>query len=313
MTPEEIIEELGRTDPASVSMLTGAGVSVEGPASLPTGEELTRRVFDSYFEEGTLDRVHAHHRAVGWLTTSWCPHGDSGAGASGAARPPRLETVLGVAAGVHGHTAVADILADVSGAAPNRNHVFLAGHLGLGGRQLTANFDTCAEKAADRVAPGWRARGGRVLHFHGSLAADPSGAGLGATLARIQGGFTGSDAEEFLAVLPDRGVLLVLGYSGSDFFDVDVAVAGLPAGALDLLGDVAGDHLQLAAVRDAVATLEAEQEAELVHFEDVGEVLGILPAKQLLEVLEKELSGRGSAEHFFLERTATPVGEHRLR
>ena len=147
------------------------------------------------------------------------------------ARPPRLETVLGVVAAVYGHDAVAAALADIRTATPNRLHRFFAAHLAEGGRHISANFDGCVETAADRDYPGWRGRG-RLFHFHGSFAADPSGKSLGATLAQIQGGFTDPVTAEFLALFPTEGILVVAGYSGSDFFDVDTAVGAMLPGSL---------------------------------------------------------------------------------
>jgi hypothetical protein len=218
----------GAVAPGSVVVWSGAGVSVEGPASLPTGWELTRRVFGAFFDEDALETVLAHHRGVGWWQVAACPQDRNGRPGP---RPPRLETVLGVAARVHGDDAVHGILADAWDAEPNRMHGFFAAHLDRGGRHVTANFDACIERAADAWFPGWRSRG-TVHHFHGSVADDLSGHLLGATLQRIEGGFDADQAAALRRMLPERGVLLVAGYSGSDFFDVDTAIAALPPSAL---------------------------------------------------------------------------------
>ncbi len=225
---QELADLLGTVPPESVVALSGAGVSVEGPASLPTGWELTSRVFDAFFEAGALDTVLRHHAAVGWMMPGLCQHDPV---PPAGPRPPRLETVLGVAADVYGYQAVADVLADVSDARPNRLHRFFAEHLSRGGRHLTANFDGCIERAADDQYPRWRDEG-QIFHFHGSLTDDPGGGSLGATLQRIQGGFDDQQASEFRRLLPDKGLLMIVGYSGSDFFDVDTAAAALPQGAL---------------------------------------------------------------------------------
>jgi hypothetical protein len=227
----ELAEVIGGVPPRSVVVLTGAGVSAEGPASLPTGWEMTRRVFGAFFDEGALATVLRHHAWVGWWLAGPCPHDRL---PRPEPRPPRLETVLGVAADVYGYQAVAEVLADVRDAQPNRLHRFFAAHLNRGGRHLTANFDGCIERAADECYPRWP-DDGRIFHFHGSIAGDPSGRSLGATLQRIQGGFDDQQTSVFRRLLPADGILAVFGYSGSDFFDVDTAVAALPAGALDLV------------------------------------------------------------------------------
>lgn len=209
--------------PADVTVLSGAGVSVEGPSSLPTGWELTERIFTAYFPAGTLNAVLLAHLDIGWTATQPCPADP----ASPEPKLPRLETVLGVVARVHGERAVDDSVADVARAVPNRLHRFLARHLAEGGGHLTANFDECVEKAAAALS---LASPGAVLHFHG--ATGPDGGVLGATLERIEKGFPLDLADRFLDELCARPALLVIGYSGSDFFDVDTAVHGLEAGAL---------------------------------------------------------------------------------
>ena len=221
-----IADEVGAVSPSSVVMLSGAGISWEGPASLPTGWELTARVFGAFFAPDTLTTVLEHHSAVGWWSQDTCSPA-----AARQPRPPRLETVLGVVAAVYGHDAVAAALADIRNARPNRLHRFFAGHMAEGGRHITANFDGCIETAADQDYPGWGRRG-RLFHFHGSFMADPSGKSLGATLAQIQGGFSDPVAAEFLDLLPTEGILVVTGYSGSDFFDVDTTVAAMRPGSL---------------------------------------------------------------------------------
>jgi hypothetical protein len=138
--------------------------------------------------------------------------------------------VLGVVARVYGGQAVDDSVADVAHALPNRLHRFLARHLASGGGHLTANFDRCVETAG--AVAGDVPGSDRILHFHGSTG--PGGGVLGATLERIEKGFPPDLADRFVDGLRARPALLVLGYSGSDFFDVDVTVHGLAAG--DMIG-----------------------------------------------------------------------------
>src|SRR5437867_6786199 len=59
-------------------------------------------------------------------------------------------------------------------------------------------------------------------------------------------------------------------------------VARRPMHSFDLRRCLGGEELQLAAARSAVASLEAEQQTELVHLEHVGEIFGVLTAEQLL-------------------------------
>ncbi|GAB7102527.1 hypothetical protein JCM4814A_08410 [Streptomyces phaeofaciens JCM 4814] len=212
--------------PEEVLLWSGAGISVEGPTSLPSGPELTSRVFDTFFEPGALARVLTYHQVVGLTTTPLCER-DTGLPA---ARLPRLETALDAAARARpdAFPDTFDILDDVRVAVPNRLHAFAADHIARGGRHVTANFDTCVERAHE-------ARHGRpvppdaVHHFHLSFADSPDGKELGATLSAIRTGFPAAEATRMRALLRSPRAVIVLGYSGSDYFDVDRLVAALPA------------------------------------------------------------------------------------
>ena len=104
----------------------------------------------------------------------------------------------------------------------------LAAHIAGGGRHVTANFDDCIERADPS---GWRHEAG-LWHFHGSLRADPSGHSLRATLRSIERGFTDDEARRLRSEVERATRLVVLGYSGSDFFDIDPALAAFEPGLL---------------------------------------------------------------------------------
>ena len=215
--------------PDQVLVWSGAGISVEGPTSLPGGPELTRRVFDTFFEPSALSRVLTYHQVVGLRTSALCAYDTS----LPAARLPRLETALDAAARARPDAVPGtfDILDDVREAHPNRLHAFAAGHLARGGRHLTANFDTCVERAYE-TRQGRPVPHDAVHHFHGSFADSPDGKDLGATLSLIRTGFPATERRLLLELLGRHRAVLVLGYSGSDYFDIDRFVAALPPDAL---------------------------------------------------------------------------------
>lgn len=212
--------------PAGVLLWTGAGVSRGAPSCLPTGWELTERTYSALFRPFTLRTVLAYHDLLGWRRGAVCPVEPA------RTRVPRLETALG-AGSQRNPGVVGELLADVREAEPNPVHGFLADHLHAGGHQLTANFDLCVERAF-RQRYGREPVPGQLHHFHNAFADGSDPARLGATLARIERGFDDADRAALVGRLrgPAR-VIVLAGYSGSDFFDVDVAVAGLPPGALE--------------------------------------------------------------------------------
>jgi hypothetical protein len=220
-TLSDLVRRITDNPAADVLFWSGAGISVPGPTSLPTGWELTERVFRSFFEPDALARILGHHAHAGWLSTTLCEKQ-----VMRSARLPRLETVLGVAFRQFGTSAHA-VLDDIRTAPFNWNHGFLAAHLNAGGIQVTANFDTCIEEA-HIAGYGKPCAPDAVEHFHHSLDASTTPSQLGATLESIQGGFTEGVADGIVRRVADAPVTVFLGYSGSDFFDIDVAFADLP-------------------------------------------------------------------------------------
>ncbi|MDG4809377.1 hypothetical protein O7634_21740 [Micromonospora sp. WMMD1120] len=221
---EEAVATMAEAGPADALFWTGAGISRGAPSCLPTGWQLTERAFAALFRPFTLDTVLAYHELLGWRRGSICPAEPA------RTRLPRLETALGAQ---QTPDLVGEILADVRGARPNPVHEFLAAHLHAGGHQLTANFDLCVERAhVERH--GRSPLPGQIHHFHNAFSDGADPARLGATLARIERGFDDTDRAALVDRLrgPARRIVIV-GYSGSDFFDVDVAVADLAPGALD--------------------------------------------------------------------------------
>lgn len=195
------------TQPAQTVFWSGAGISVDPPTSAPKATELVARAFEHCFDAGTANVIAGYYRRLD------VPRSDL---------RPRLETVLDVVNRIHGDGTLRDLLSDLAVRPPNPLHRFFAAHLLAGGRHVTTNFDTCIETAASRPVP--------VVHVHGSLA----GGDLGATLARIERGLPIDTREAVMRVLSARDTRLVVfvGYSGSDFFDVDPFLRALAPASL---------------------------------------------------------------------------------
>lgn len=212
--------------PAEVLVWTGAGISAPGPTSLPTGREFIDRAFRAFFEPEALATVLAYHARAGWFTRPLCDR----TAALPTARLPRLETVIGVAERVIGDR-VHRVLDDIRYAEPNHHHAFLAGHLAAAGRQVTANFDTCVEIAFERLT-GSAPAPDSVIHFHHALGPGATAHDLGVTLDRVQGGLDDHIRADLVRLVGSSSMTLFVGYSASDFFDVDVAFGKLAAGSL---------------------------------------------------------------------------------
>lgn len=181
---------------------SGAGISRDAPTNGPLGRSLTDRALDNYMSAGTRSEIAALYESLE---------------VADAHARPRLETVLDALTDVYGLPGLADVLGDLADASPNAHHGFLARHVAAGGCHITANFDTCIERAG-----GFGSRlSHRVVHIHGAMTADGDLASLGARLQVIENGFPNELKDRLDQILCSHGTraLVFIGYSGSDFFD----------------------------------------------------------------------------------------------
>src|SRR5688572_20166458 len=80
------------------------------------------------------------------------------------------------------------------------------------------------------------------------------------------------------------------------------------ADALHLLRHARHQHLELTALLRAVPAVEAEQQAELIDLEHIGDLRRVLLLKQPIEIAEKHLSADvTSTKELILERLPRPV------
>lgn len=200
-----------RLEPDRVVFLSGAGISADAPTNAPIGNQLTERAFEVGFLPGTMQKILGMHALLGFPD-----------------RVVRLEAVLDIVMEAHGEAVLDDLVSDLHGGRPNELHRFFGQHLALGGRHITANFDNYIETACGVD---------RVLHFHGSLDGPGGIHRLGLRLSGIEKGFDKITRGQLKAVLTARGhsILVVVGYSGSDYFDIDPFFA---AEATSLIGSI---------------------------------------------------------------------------
>ncbi len=212
----------------------GAGVSCAPPTNLPLGIPLTQFVLS----HACSPEVSVRLTRI-WDKSNEICSDDGNPQPFGAA--PRLETVLGVVDNAEsispelaydfmsGFTAFDD-------APYNSNHLCLAKLLSDGASIVTTNFDSCIQNAfTDEIRPGialqrekvenaYRFRcpeveTGALWHIHGA-AIDISG--LGATIRNVKRGLPNQFTIELKSLLSDGCLLMFLGYSASDSFDVNL-------------------------------------------------------------------------------------------
>ena len=229
---DDLVEAVGRRLPHEWIFWVGAGISASPPTALPVGDTLTEFSID----ETCGPAVRARVRGIWAGARALCTAYDPDVRFFGL---PRLESVLGAFADAE--RGAADPLRFLRGftsfasAPPNRNHFLLAEMVRRGAAVVTTNFDLGVQRALEagpmpakiRVAESagmfrsHRAEPcfgcGDLVHIHG--VADDIGQ-LGATLARVKEGL-GPEFRRWLEARLERGAVLVfVGYSASDAFDV---------------------------------------------------------------------------------------------
>lgn len=180
---------------------SGAGTSANPPSSLPLGDALTRAVIDhacgSKVRRQVFDLIAAAQMvdSTGHVKTV-----------------PRLEAVLQPLIATLTPRIALLPLSVVDAAPPNNLHEVFGAHLAAGGRHITTNFDSCIERAAPAQA--------RVTHLHGRYERDRPDA-IAADLTQVGRGLSQENRTAIREALDGSATLVVCGYSGRDFFDVD--------------------------------------------------------------------------------------------
>lgn len=206
VSPQIALEQLGllSTTPHEVAFWTGAGISANAPTSLPLGFGLTKAVIDHFCIAGSFETLLAYYAQAQLCDADGNPKS-----------MPRLEFIFDCLANAIG-LQVLQSLSAFSTAPSNLLHHFFAQHIHSGGRHITVNFDQCIEDS-----PAFRLED-YVLHVHGRYQPDDEAIStLGARLATVASGLTAPMQAEIIDILTSVRFLVFVGYSGSDYFDVN--------------------------------------------------------------------------------------------
>lgn len=203
--------------PERLVVLVGAGASVDAPSSLPTACEFLERLYATCLPTSVESE---------WLL------GRQGSLVGAQIQAPRFEAVMSIIQR-HFDTEL-EILDYLTARPPNRVHRLLADLAQRGALIMTTNFDELIETAAQpnlpsiadsdgfrSVAERSRQPGGEVWHLHGTVSdrktvvASVRDCWESRHLFRL-----GQDRRAALAGALAERDLLVVGYSGSDDFDI---------------------------------------------------------------------------------------------
>ena len=197
----KVFEKLKTTCPKDFAIWSGAGLSLA--SGLPSGEKLTKAVIDYCCMPRTWNDVVDHYFANAKLIDS----------AGRIKEFPRLEAVIESMISAIGNKALAP-LSIFENVLPNERHMIIAEHVLAGGWHVTTNFDSCIELCCPEHVHA------RIIHLHGCYNAScPED--LGARIKNISAGLPSAISLRLLQVIQNIKYLVFMGYSGSDYFDID--------------------------------------------------------------------------------------------
>lgn len=217
-----MLKEIMR-DPQSVLFWTGAGISSSPPSSLPLGIALTENVINYFCSDSALPTILDYLGKAGIKDSSGMKKSH-----------PRLEAVLESILTVTGFEALRYFsMLDVP---PNILHGFFARHILQGCTHITMNIDNCIAKALLNLNDSkWHViensedlintsnnGDGLLIHLHGRYKEENDEENnLGVRIKAIAAGFDEAMKVKLQDLLQCMHWLIFVGYSGSDYFDVN--------------------------------------------------------------------------------------------
>lgn len=225
--PTSNLEQLFQnTCPEDVIFWSGAGISFPSPSSLPLGDDLTKNVINSFIPLKHLNQINKIFKNGGFLN----PYGLEKSSF-------RLELIIQSIYNILGYKTydLFDFF-NLSSSSVNHYHLFFGSHILRGGTHFTMNLDTGIEKAIsilsasnmekmvvasyDLFESPYLDYFGKLVKLHGSIHDTGNYHNLGILLNNIVGGFSPTNSSKILAAMRRCKILVFIGYSGSDWFDV---------------------------------------------------------------------------------------------
>lgn len=256
-------------NPAKTIFWVGAGIGANVPCSLPLGNELTDAYLKAALGEELAERFILYWNNHVPQIRDCVQNGDWHAPAerdnytlddvrSGQAwERPRLEFIIGEMNKLdqefqnirfqkpenrkrYSRKYSINAIRHFAEAEPNYFHFWLADFARAGAMIVTANFDTCIEKAllGDVLPPvssregirGIDTGAGFIYHFHGVATDRDIQKNLGATVNNISKRLPAEFTEKLKKCFLDGYDIVFVGYSGLDFFDVQPFFREMPEG-----------------------------------------------------------------------------------
>lgn len=232
---------LGKLDIKQTVFWVGAGIDIDEPTCLPSGNELTEFIIKNGFGDGNNKFLKEYKNQCN-LINEKCIY----AKLDGI---PRLETVIGVLQRFENQKGQKKIPSFLKGfssfanAFPNHTHFSLAQLLYKGATIVTTNYDLCIPKAYSQLFPNERDKlfrrqigngifvyyslnqdVGKMYYIHGIADKIES---LGYSLQNVMQSLSGEFFDEMSRKYLMNSLFVFLGYSGLDNLDVNLMFESL--------------------------------------------------------------------------------------
>ncbi len=250
-------------EPSKTIFWVGAGIGADTPCNLPLGNALTDAFLYTMLGDKAENFILYWNNHIPTIQNcvkngKWSeplpqePYSIADIKSGKAWQRPRLEFVIGemnkldeefqrINFGIPGNVKryhrqySINSLAHFAEAEPNLLHYWLADFAEAGATIITANFDTCIEKALGannkptvcEGVKGIETRAGFIYHFHGVATDDNIQTNLGATVNNISRKLPEEFTNKLVKCFEDGYNIVFVGYSGLDFFDVHPFFSGL--------------------------------------------------------------------------------------
>lgn len=248
----------------------GAGIGAETPCNLPLGNGLTDAFLKAMLGDeqaekfilywnNHIPKIRDSIKGNNWnAPTSMTVYTPDDVRSGNAWERPRLEFIIGEMNKLdqefqdisfqklenerrYKRQYAIESLSHFTEAEPNLLHYWLADFARAGATIVTANFDTCIEKALNVVplskptsldgVRGIETTSGFIYHIHGVAADENIQSNLGATINNVSKRLPEAFTKKLEKCFQDGYNIVFIGYSGLDFFDVQPFFEGLNSGS----------------------------------------------------------------------------------
>lgn len=298
----DILNELSVHSANDILFWVGAGISKDSPTNIPLGDEFTKYILNHSCGEVQSSEILRVWSEISHKIKQYDDNMDFSV--------PRLETILGCLYEIDTIMKRKSIVEGIKSwerVPPNYNHCVLAEFLHHGANIVTTNFDLAMENAfeekygtlshlnCDGMSVFTSNTSGAIYHVHG-CAIDELEV-LGATVRRVKKGIDGTAGDILNRVIQKCKIIIFLGYSVSDSFDITPFLENIKCSMLYIQHKRNGCEGKVSYPYNLGKLFKSSTKSFKQQI-NTGEFLDVLSKT----VLQKEIEKNNSSQDFYWEQ-----------